>query len=235
MYVHIWSLTSNLKHVHGSDVRNALWKSRDRRQKRVLPESSFSCRVSESPKDRPGDSASSSETDSRGISEAVTWPPPGLTERSELIACDAEELICKGACSFEGYVSVMHNNADRYRCYAFAGTPESEKLQYHDTASSGVITEWTTFTLEDPQGTVNPWHTLEQPSMLLCFGTAPGTITLNQWVGLCNLSTPSETPAKSAVESREIDLLSILDRISLLQRGLESDVSGGLDNGRGMH
>ena len=239
-YVDIWSLTSNFKHDDVCDVRNVYWKSRDRRQQRTSPESSFSSRISESPnlaviKDLPGHSASSSENDYRDTSEAVTWPPSGLTQRSELIACDAELLICKGACGFEGYVSVMPNNSNQYRCYAFAGTPENEKVECHDTSSSVGVTGWTTLTLANRPGTVNSWDTLEQPSMLLCFGTTPGTITLNQWAGLCNLNTPSETSAKSAVEPREINLLSILHRISLVQRGIESDVSVGVDKGRGTH
>ncbi|SLM33864.1 hypothetical protein LPUS_02460 [Lasallia pustulata] len=173
--------------------------------------------------DSPTDSTSSSHREFPSTSEVVTWPPPGLTQRSELIACDAEVLICTGACSFEGYVSVMRNNPNQYRCYAFAGTPESEKLECHGSSSPTDITQWMTLTIEDFPGTVHPWDTVEQPSMLMCFGDTPGTITMNQWVGLFNLNTRSETSVKSTVEPREIDLHSILDRIRAIQQGLESD------------
>ena len=216
------------------DVGVVYEKSKHRRQQRISPESSFSSRDSESPNlamDSPTDSASSSHSEFPSTSEVVTWPPPGLTQRSELIACDAEVLICDGACSFEGYVSVMRNNPNQYRCYAFAGTPESEKLECHDSSPPMDITKWMTLTIEDLPGTVHPWDTMEQPSMLMCFGATPGTITLNQWVGLFNLNTPSETSVKSTVEPRETDLHSILDRIRVIQQGLESDVSGALDEG----
>lgn len=237
-YIHFWSLTGDLKQHDAYDVRSACWNSRDRRQQHTLPESSFLSRYPESPnlaKDSRNDSASSSETDLHCDSDEVTWPPPGLTRRSELIACDADVLICNGACYFVGYVSVMPSNLEQYRCYAFAGSMENENLECQDISASVGITNWMTLTLEDHQGTVNPWDTLEQPSMLLCFGTTPGTITLNQWAGLCNHNTPSETSPKSAAQPRELDLLSILDRISLVQRGLEDDVSSGLDILRGMH
>ena len=177
--------------------------------------------------DSPSDSASSFGTGFENTCETVTWPPPGLTQSSELIACDAEVLICKGASTSEGYVSVMRNDPHQYRCFAFAGTPEREKLECHGNSSSEGITEWMTLTLNDPPEKLRPWDTVEQPSMLLRFGTIPGTITLNQWVGSCNLNTQAPgSLSKSAIEPREIGLLSILERLSFVQCGLEDDVSG---------
>lgn len=233
--IRVWSLTSDLKHYRVYDVRNAYWKPQGQRQQQpISPESSFSSCDLESPNlgnDFHDDSATSSESDLLRPSDVVTWPPSGLTQRSKLVACDAELLICKGACSFEGYVGVMHDDLNQYRYYAFAGTPESEKLECHDTSTSVGVTNWTSLILEEKPGTVRPWDTLEQPSMLLRFGTSPGAITLNQWAGLCNRNTPSEMSVTSVAERRKMDLPSILNRISLLQQGLESDVSSSPDKG----
>lgn len=226
--IHVRSLTSDLKHQRVYDTRNTYWKSQGRRQRRISPESSFSSCDLESPNLGnvfPDDLASSSESDVHTPPDIVTWPPSGMTQRSRLTACDAELLICKGACRFEGYVELIDDDLDLYHYYAFAGTPESEDLKCPDTSTSVGATNWTSLTLKERLGPVRPWDTLEQPSMLLRFGTSPGTITLNQWAGLCNRNTPSKKSVTSVVERREMDLPSILNRISLLQRGLESDVS----------
>lgn len=224
------SLTTEIKHASVYDVHNAYWKSQDRRQQCISPGSSFSSCDLESPnlrKDFPDDWTSSSESDSSCPPDVVTWPPSGLTRRSKLTACDAELLICKGACSFAGYID------KQYRYYAFAGTPGSEELKCHDTSTSVGVAAWMSLTVDKRPGTARPWDTLEQPSMLLCFGTSPGTITLNQWVGLCNHNIPSDMSVKSVAERREMNLFSILDRISLLQRGLENDVSNSPHKGGG--
>lgn len=69
-----------------------------------------------------------------------------------------------------------------------------------------------------------PWETLEQPSMTLCFGRIPGSITINQYVG-SEGDFSEDTHGAASVSCREMKTRDVLDRLDCLQHGLEDDVS----------
>ncbi|KAH0565744.1 hypothetical protein GP486_000867 [Trichoglossum hirsutum] len=59
--------------------------------------------------------------------------------------------------------------------------------------------------------------------MAFCFGTDPGTVTLNHWVS-CSGSTHAVVKIGSESRPRRISLLGILDRLRRLEDGLEENV-----------
>jgi hypothetical protein len=58
--------------------------------------------------------------------------------------------------------------------------------------------------------------------MAFCFGTTPGTITLNHWVSSRgSLNTAIEIGTD--IKPRRVSLLSIIDRLRYIERGFEED------------
>lgn len=132
-------------------------------------------------------------------------------------------MIASGALSFEGFVAQAdHIIEEHKRYFAFA-----------DTANSGEDPKRSATSLSSPGqslvlgGNVDsdrPWETLEQPSMSLSFGSIPGSITLNRYVGSNDRRRVVQTPV-SSVTRREMTLQTILERLCYLRGGLDDDVS----------
>ncbi len=153
-----------------------------------------------------------------------TWPPEGLELVSKLSFDEAEAIVSKGAPSFKGFAFQTVNVPFRHsRFYAFAGMMDG-KDSLEAAPELSPLTEGMSFALEGAYDSLMPWESLEQPSMTMCFGASPGTITLNQWVGLvARHLPPSETD--SNVVLRPIPLVTVLDRLKFLESGLDEDVS----------
>ena len=166
------------------------------------------------------DATSKSET----RADIPVWPPDGLNHQSRLTPDDAELLICAGALSFEGYISqALHISTEHKRYYAFAGTAQrdddSGPLFPFSRLSNGF-----SLVLENQSDNNTPWETLEQPSMALCFGDLPGTITLSRHVSSLGRSLESEPPGIS-VNRRDMSLQNVLQNLEWLQYGVQEDVS----------
>ncbi len=60
--------------------------------------------------------------------------------------------------------------------------------------------------------------------MAFCYGTIPGTITLNHWVSLSGRPNPGIELRDPGVKPREVELSVILERLIFLETGFEEDV-----------
>ena len=161
----------------------------------------------------------------------LIWPPKGLKLRSKLTFDEAEALVGRGAVVFKGFAHQTPNVPFKHsRFYAFAGMKDgSESLEASYKPSP--LTEGMSFALAHAFEYLMPWETLEQPSMIMCFGALPGTISLNYWVGLATRKVPhSETT--SDLISRPMELTTIMDRLRFLENGLDDTVSFGRNLGR---
>ena len=148
------------------------------------------------------------------------WPPDGLTQRSHLTYEDAESLISRGALVFQGYVSqALHTRRQHNRYFAFAGTTDADYRSAHYDERRGLSLVLGGYVDEN-----EPWDTLEQPSMTQCFGSIPGSITLNRFFGAINRPLADEL-SYSLIIAREMGLRDILDRLETLQQNLDEDVS----------
>ena len=160
-----------------------------------------------------------------------TWPPKGLKLRSKLTFIEAEALVGKGAIVFKGFAHQTPNVPFKHsRFYAFAGMRDgSESLEA--SYKPVPLIEGMSFALAHAFEYLMPWETLEQPSMSVCFGASPGTISLNYWVSLATRRLPhSETT--SDLISRPMELTTIMDRLQYLENGLDDTVSHGRNPGR---
>jgi len=156
--------------------------------------------------------------------QPLTWPPKGFDLRSKLSFDEAEAIVSKGAPSFKGFAFQTLNVPFRHsRFYAFAGMMDgNESLESSSKLSP--LTEGMSFALDGAYESLMPWESLEQPSMTMCFGASPGTITLNHWVGLVARHLPS-SETDSVVLFRPMSLKMVLDRLEFLEYGLDEDVS----------
>lgn len=152
------------------------------------------------------------------------WPPDGLHERSCLTPEDAVTLIGQGALHFEGSGFQAHHTCQpRTRYFAFAGATGK-----HDRPSispcSGKVYPGYSLVFGGHVNQDRPWDTLEQPSMTMCFGEIPGSISLNRYVGRMNRPLENREP-DSLIDRREMSMRDVLDRLACLQHGLDIDVS----------
>jgi hypothetical protein len=152
-------------------------------------------------------------------SSAVKWPPPNLTGSDDLGFEQAEDLISHGAATFLGYYE--HTSCDHRRYYAVVGNGLSGGTD--QARSSEQATKYMSATLTCAPNPVHPWRSLEQPSLLSCFGEVPGSITLNYWLGTFGESQPAVEQSGS-LWTREVELLWLMERIGRLELGLETDV-----------
>lgn len=144
-----------------------------------------------------------------------------MTDRSHLTPEDAETLICKGSLLFEGSAcQARHTGPGNLRYFAFAGTAEGEcpSLKSNHAAYGSSLV------LGGEVDENQPWETLEQPSMAVCFGSIPGSITLNQYVASVGRPLKDEQSGP-IIPRREMSLRNILKRLDYLQDGLDDDVS----------
>lgn len=151
---------------------------------------------------------------------AVKWPPANLRGNDDLGLEQAEDVISHGAATFHGYYE--HTSYDYRRFYAVVGNGLSSGTD--QARSSELVTKYMSATLTGVPDPVHPWRSLEQPSLLSCFGDVPGLVTLNYWLGTFGESQ-SAAEHNSNLKTREVGLHWLLQRIGRLEFGLETDVS----------
>ncbi len=152
------------------------------------------------------------------------WPPRGVTTDSSLAPQEAEDLVGAGASTFKGYCDQLPN-AQRHGHHRFYAVLEHEhhgrtdRATFRNDAFADI-----SLAVTGARDSPFPWMSLEQPSMASCFGKAPGTTTLNFWVGKSGSLEQVVLYAADA-RPRKIKMLAILDRLRHLEAGLEEDVS----------
>lgn len=152
------------------------------------------------------------------------WPPDGLHARSYLTPEDAVTLIGQGVLHFEGSDFQARNTSQpRTRYFAFAGT-KGKDGRPSLSCRSGRVSPGFSLILGGHVNKDRPWDTLEQPSMTMCFGEVPGSISLNRYIGHISRPLKDKEP-DSPIERREMSMRDILDRLACLQHGLDIDVS----------
>lgn len=152
------------------------------------------------------------------------WPPDGLHARSYLTSEDAPPLISQGVLHFKGVGSQAHHTSQpNTRCFAFAGVIDKDGSSSLSSRSRK-LSQGCSLVLGGYVDEDRPWDTLEQPSMTMCFGDIPGSISLNRYVGRTSRPVNNEEP-KSLIERREMSMRDILDRLACVQHGLDVDVS----------
>lgn len=151
------------------------------------------------------------------------WPPSGFRQDDALKPQEAEDLICAGASSFKGYWDAIPNAPAGYdRFYAVM---ESEHQSRTDRASfQQQAYKDISLNMTGACDSQFPWLSQEQPCMAYAFGKSAGTTTLNYWIGKSGCSNPP-TKVASDLKPRKIKLLQILDRLQVLESGLNEDVS----------
>lgn len=132
------------------------------------------------------------------------------------------EFICTGVPVFKGHRRAIPHAGDEYvRFYAtcegngHAGSDVAEPAYEPFDAAS--------LRLQGDGMATFPWDTIEQPSMAFCYGTMPGTVALNHWVGLSGNPSPVMELRDMGVQPREVDLSVILERLIYLENGFEED------------
>jgi hypothetical protein len=132
------------------------------------------------------------------------------------------EMIATGAPIFKGYRrAIPHASKDYYAFYSTAdgnGDLGNDGIQPFTPAFAAC-----SFRLQGPGPADHPWETLEQPSLSFCYGTGPGTCTLNHWVSLSGKPHPYIELRDPGVRPREVELGIILERLIFLEDGFEDD------------
>lgn len=148
----------------------------------------------------------------------MSWPPAHLSRESELTGEDAELLISGGVLFFEGLLlQANHTLICQPRFYATVSSAATGK---HSGASAQSCS-----TLADTSLALGG-QSLEQPSMAQCFGTLPGTITLNRYINATSGPRHPEPLSKYEIQPRATDALLVLQRLYyLMKNGWVKDVS----------
>jgi hypothetical protein len=151
------------------------------------------------------------------------WPPRGYRQDDALDARQAEEWICAGASTFEGYGDAMQNAPAGYKRFYAVMSHEhqgrTDRASFQKDAYRDI-----SLNLMGASESQFPWLSLEQPCMAYAFGKSAGTSTLNYWASKSGSNSP---PSKRTGEAtpRKMKLLQILDRLQSLEGGLGEDVS----------
>jgi hypothetical protein len=164
-------------------------------------------------------SPASDQTNS--VAPPLTEWPPALTD-GELSQGKAMALITSGVPVFKGHRRDIPHVSDEYytlyaKCEGNGGVGSDRGEPYN--AAFAVAS----FRLQGPGPAVHPWETLEQPSLEFCYGSRPGTITLNHWVSLSSSPNPTIELRDPGVKPREVELSTILERLIFLEKGFEED------------
>jgi hypothetical protein len=150
------------------------------------------------------------------------WPPSRFSLDNDLSAQQARDFIARGVPIYNGHrVSIPHASEDFYYLYATCdgvrdGTSDCAK--FYKPAFAAI-----SFQLQGPGVAIQPWGTLEQPSLAFYYGNRPGTVTLNHWASLCGRPKPTIELRDSGVRPREADLATIIDRLVYLEEGFEEE------------
>ncbi|KAL3417658.1 hypothetical protein PVAG01_10668 [Phlyctema vagabunda] len=150
------------------------------------------------------------------------WPPPGISREEELPQGKAMELIATGVPVFKGHRRPVPHAGDEYHtfyatCEGTGHTEDDRAEPFHPVLATS------SFNICAPGRAHHPWDTLENPSLAFCYGTRPGTITLNHWVNLSSKASPALELRDPGLRPREIELATILDRLIYLEGGFEED------------
>ena len=149
----------------------------------------------------------------------VKWPPLNLRRTDELGPEQAEDLISHGAATFHGYHD--HTYYDQRRFYAVVANRLCAPTD--QPGSSEQVTKYMSSTLIGVPDSAHPWRSLEQPSLLSCFGDGAGSVTLNYWLGTFG-DNRQVVEDDGTLKTREVGLLWLLKRIRHLEFGLDADV-----------
>ncbi|OTB10446.1 hypothetical protein K445DRAFT_253579 [Daldinia sp. EC12] len=150
------------------------------------------------------------------------WPPSGIASEEELTLGHAMELISRGVPAHKGHKRPIPHASDHY--FGLYTTTAGNHGDDNDTVNQhDAMTQLTTLTIQGSNQPKYPWETLEQPSLAFGFGGRPGTITLNHWANMFSVIPPPIALRDPGVVPREVDLVSIFDRLQDLEAGLEDD------------
>jgi hypothetical protein len=134
----------------------------------------------------------------------------------------AMELIAAGVPVFQGHRRPIPYAPDEYyllyaTCEGNGGIGTDRKEPSHGAFAAA------SFLLQGSEEAKHPWETLEQPSMEFCYGSRPGTVTLNHWVSLSGKPHFALELRDLGVKPREVDFSTILERLIFLENGFEED------------
>jgi hypothetical protein len=115
---------------------------------------------------------------------------------------------------------VPHAAAGNYRFFA-SETVNGDQVS-GTISAVGQLIDLMSLPIVSSSPALEPWETLEQPSMAFAFGPSPGSITLNHWVSLSSTIRVG-IRVESDAQPRSMPLLSILERLRKLEQGLETD------------
>ncbi|KAI9893671.1 MAG: hypothetical protein M1814_005886 [Vezdaea aestivalis] len=164
------------------------------------------------------------ESSSRPTSETPStpqWPPAGFTDSDSLSPTEAQQFICHGAANFFGhYDQVPHAIKGHYRFFATCGK-HTDQLTDRAILSNETYKS-ASLRLTGGRNVIEPWETLDQPCIVFSFGRLPGTGTLNSWISSSGSLLPVVT-VDSKVKSKKPSLIRILERMRVLEDGLEED------------
>lgn len=145
-----------------------------------------------------------------------------MASEEELSLGHAMELISRGVPAHKGHKKPIPHASEHY--YGLFTTTagnhgeEGDSVNQHDA-----MTQLTTLKIQGSGPPNYPWETLEQPSLAFGYGTRPGTITLNHWVGLFSAVPPLIGLRDPGFLPRDVTLTQIFDRLKDLEGGLEDD------------
>ncbi len=151
------------------------------------------------------------------------WPPSGMSSEEELPLGHAMALIARGVPAHKGHRRRVPHASDHY--YALYATTAGNRGDATDGADlHEAMTQLMTMRLLAGSGPpAHPWETLEQPSLAFCFGSRPGTVTLNHWVEQASVLPPTLALRDPGVLPRDVDLVALFQRLRELEAGLEDD------------
>ena len=173
------------------------------------------------------------------------WPPSGLSMSEELDATQASALIERGAPRHQGRkMSIPFREEDKFfALYTTTTTTtkmtnsviDSQDLyppmnrkgltdaaDLHDSMVKLMSMRIRHFPGAGPPD--HPWESIEQPSFAFCYGSRPGTITLNHWASLNSVMPPPLILGDPGISMRDAELEVIMERIQELEiRGIVDD------------
>ncbi|KAI4155925.1 MAG: hypothetical protein LQ341_000092 [Variospora aurantia] len=150
------------------------------------------------------------------IKDLMVWPPGGFTNQVVLTFDEAMYLICCGAVLFRS-VSVPAHHAAHHHAHFHSFLELSNGHRIREASFPlAMLDDYMSFPLDEALDEPAPWNTLEQPSMTLCFGRYPGTMTFTRYVSRLNRPAASLKCA-SMILLRELGVSRIFDRLRYLQ------------------
>ncbi|KAL9578662.1 MAG: hypothetical protein Q9212_005576 [Teloschistes hypoglaucus] len=199
---------------HWSRLWNAL-SSRTRHYPREIPMNSSSS------DDNNASEVPSSISETTQLEDPISWPPKGLSDRSVLFFKEASVLIAKGAVCFEAtFKAANHGGEHDVHLYPLLGFMNGPQVR-EATSPDAILADCMSYSLNGTTDSPEPWSTLEQPSMTLCFGRFPGTVTLTRYLGALNRQTASVDNTPKAM-LHEVSFYQITDRLRYLQEVREA-------------